>query len=90
LKQRDYRFHPFFLYRFGQFLSCNPTITLEFDSQFVGKNPTIKIPNDQNHGWSPLFELYEFATRKVRHRWFFSVGEKDRMVQVNGNNGGRK
>ena len=68
----------------------NLTIILEFDSHFVGKNPILKIPNDQNHGWYPLFDPYEFAARTVWRRWFFSFGGKDRIVQVNGNNGSRK
>jgi len=90
LKQRDYLVLPIFLYRFGQFLSCNPTTLLEFESHFVGKNPILEIPNDQNRGWYPLFDPYEFAARTVWHRWFFSFGGEDRIVQVNGNNGSLK
>lgn len=66
------------------------TIILEFGSYFSGKNPILEIPNDQNREWYPLFDPYEFATRTVRHRWFFSVRGEGPMMQVNGNNGSRK
>ena len=66
------------------------SIILEFDSHFVGKNPLLEIPDDQNRGWYPLFDPYEFAARAVWRRWFFSFGREDRIVQVNGTNGSRK